>query len=140
MIRTTLGAVALLFAFPLYGAATAQSPPQQGFPAVPPVAAPVDGAYKTDHGKMNLMQVGADVEGTYAHGSITGRMQGDVLEGWWAQQTSPQRCDTPRMETHHWGRVRFRFDAERKMFLGRFGYCETGPSSPWNGTRNSPGA
>ena len=109
------------------GAAVASDVP--GAPAGTPVA----GTYGSDYGNVDLRQIGPEVQGNYDLGRISGRVEGDVLKGYWLKQGAG--CTTEVMGTRNWGRLEFRFDPARRSFLGYYSYCEALPTSPWNGTR-----
>ena len=91
---------------------------------------------------MNLRQNGRAVTGSYSSdgGEIAGEMNGNVLEGWWIENGSNERCATARNGRHHWGRVRWTFDGDR--FAGTWSYCDKPVASGggWNGERIGPAA
>ena len=100
---------------------------------VVPAGASVSGQYGTDYGGMTLIQSGADVQGNYDLGRIAGRMEGDLLKGYWLKQGGS--CATEVMGTRNHGRLEFRFDAARQSFLGYYGNCDGLPTNAWNGRR-----
>jgi hypothetical protein len=109
--------------------------PSAAEPAAAPAAAgaSVGGDYGTDYGSMTLVQSGADVQGNYDLGRIAGRVEGDVLKGYWLKQGDS--CPREVMGTRNYGRLEFRFDATRQSFLGYYGYCDGLPTNAWNGRR-----
>ena len=79
---------------------------------------------------MTLNAVGRQVTGRYTsdNGEIVGAMIGNVLEGYWIEDSSSQRCSTPRKGRHRWGRIRYVFEGNH--FSGQWSYCDKGS---WNG-------
>lgn len=86
--------------------------------------AQVGGRWKTSEGELTLEQTGQQVGGHYSKdgGEIVGVIDGNVLEGWWIENASGQRCATARNGRHHWGRVRWTFEGDR--FTGAWSYCD----------------
>lgn len=104
-------------------------------------AANVAGKWKTSEGELTLNQTGNRVQGTYANdgGEIEGEVRGNVLEGWWIENSSGQNCGVERNGRRHWGRVRWVFEADR--FVGGWNYCDrsVGPEDRrWTGERIGP--
>jgi hypothetical protein len=97
---------------------------------VPPLHA-IAGTYETDRGDMQIDETG----GTYGryNGRITiTRIDGDNVEGTWAQDGSIQRCPDGTYD----GRFRFRFDTSG--FTGTYGECDEPPTArPWVGARDA---
>jgi hypothetical protein len=59
-----------------------------------------------------------------------------VLEGFWIENGSSQRCASPKNGRHHWGRIRWSFEADK--FAGNWSYCDSPPpekGSNWTGER-----
>ncbi|MFN3593946.1 MAG: hypothetical protein ACK4TK_04610 [Thiobacillaceae bacterium] len=101
---------------------------------VPGGAVNVAGQWRTSEGVMTLTQNGRVVVGHYTNdgGEIVGEMHDNVLEGYWIENGSAERCPSARNGRHHWGRIRFTFSGER--FSGTWSYCDkpaTGNS--WTG-------
>jgi len=97
----------------------------------------IAGRWQTSWGEMTLSQSVASVSGTYAsdNGQITGDLNGNVLEGYWIEDSSGQQCSTPLEGRHYWGRVRMIFDPTSASFKTEWGYCNgTLENSDWNGT------
>ena len=67
-------------------------------------------------------------------GLINGTLDGDLLSGYWIQQTSQRRCAEQKFETYFWGRLEFSFDSD-DVFSGRWGYCEGMVQRRWNGSK-----
>lgn len=100
------------------------------------------GSWRTSEGSMNL-QFAADgqddtiLSGSYSQdgGRIEGYIQQNILNGYWAENGSAQRCSTPRLGTYHWGRIRFNLNDAGNAFTGKWSYCDAEPSSSWTGSR-----
>ncbi|MGF1576959.1 MAG: hypothetical protein ACFCU9_13685 [Cyanophyceae cyanobacterium] len=99
----------------------------------------VSGVWDTSEGQMTFQQQGSSVTATYTqdNGRIEGTMTGNVLEGYWSEDGSAQRCDTPINGRYHWGRIRFVFNGD--AFEGVWSYCGEEPTRSWTGTRLSGG-
>jgi hypothetical protein len=98
----------------------------------------VAGKWKTSEGELTLNQSGNRITGKYTNdgGEIVGEMRGIVLEGFWIENGSSQRCASPKNGRHYWGRIRWSFEADR--FAGAWSYCEDSPpekGNTWNGDR-----
>ena len=100
----------------------------------------ISGRWATSEGQMTLSQTGSTVTGVYAqdNGHITGTFNNNVLDGYWYEDSSGQRCQSPRtngagQSTYYWGGIKFQFSNDQ--FTGRWGYCESNSASPWSGTR-----
>jgi hypothetical protein len=98
----------------------------------------VAGKWKTTEGELTLNQSGNQITGKYTNdgGEIVGEIRGNVLEGFWIENGSSQRCASPKNGRHHWGRIRWSFEADR--FAGSWSYCDSPPpekGSNWTGER-----
>lgn len=102
----------------------------------------ISGRWKTSEGEMTLVQQGASVTGRYSsdNGEIAGQMSGNVLEGWWIEDSANERCATAKNGRHHWGRIRYVFDGGK--FTGQWSYCDKPLGGGWSGERigAAPGA
>jgi hypothetical protein len=67
-------------------------------------------------------------------GLINGTLDGDLLSGYWIQQTSQRRCAEQTFETLFWGRLELSFDSD-DAFSGRWGYCDDMVQRQWNGSK-----
>jgi hypothetical protein len=95
------------------------------------------GTWDTTFGLATLQQDGAAVRGNYStDGRVEGTLQGNVLDGYWSQAWSQQPCDSEKLGTRFWGRLRWTF-TDNNSFKGDYGFCEKEPTSSWNGTRRS---
>ncbi|NJL99173.1 MAG: hypothetical protein HC924_10360 [Synechococcaceae cyanobacterium SM2_3_2] len=99
----------------------------------------VSGVWDTSEGQMTIQQQGSSVTATYTqdNGRIEGTLIGNVWEGFWSEDGSAQRCDTPINGRYHWGRIRFVFDGN--AFQGTWSYCGEEPTRSWTGTRSGSG-
>jgi hypothetical protein len=83
------------------------------------------GTWSGDWGTLLLGREGNRVLGAYTtmSGTIVGKIEGDILRGWWS--------DPPRTEPQHLGRVEFRlFRKDGDLYLdGRY---RIGTSDDWN--------
>jgi len=68
-------------------------------------------------------------------GRVLGQYRGGVLDGYWVEEKSRQRCDTEKDGSFYWGKVLFSFDESRTRFDGYWGYCNKRPSSKWRGSK-----
>ncbi|HNQ03039.1 MAG TPA: hypothetical protein PKH69_00355 [Thiobacillaceae bacterium] len=97
----------------------------------------VAGRWRTSEGELTLIQHGRGVQGRYTSdgGEIVGEMNGNVLEGYWIENGSSERCATAKNGRHHWGRIRWTFEGNR--FTGSWSYCEkpVAGGGGWNGER-----
>ena len=96
----------------------------------------VAGQWRTSEGVMTLTQNGRAVTGNYTNdgGEIVGEMNDNVLEGWWIENSSNERCAAPKNGRYYWGRIRFTFSGER--FAGTWSYCDKPATvNPWTGER-----
>jgi hypothetical protein len=86
-------------------------------------------------GSIFFHQSGTHIRAHYTthEGTITGRLRGNVLEGYWVQPTSDQRCSTPHDNSFYWGKLIWTFTANN--FTGTWGYCEAEPQNATQGKR-----
>ncbi|MGA1862011.1 choice-of-anchor C family protein [Deferribacter thermophilus] len=94
----------------------------------------VAGSWDTNFGKMNLIQRGNTVTGSYTHdkGRITGTISGNILIGRWSEYPSYK---PPRDA----GDLQFVFSKDGTKFTGkwRYGFCGNTWDGTWNGTKIS---
>ena len=106
-------------------------------PGAQPGAAGIAGKWRSSEGEVTLTQSGRAVKGGYANdgGEIVGEMNGNVLEGYWIENGSAERCATPKNGRHHWGRIRWTFEGGK--FSGTWSYCDKPVASGggWSGER-----
>jgi hypothetical protein len=107
------------------------------------VKANINGMWKSSEGTITFSEsedpVGK-VSGTYTqdNGVIAGWINGDnVLNGYWIEDKSNQRCSTALNGRYYWGRVRFSFTSVYKpyTFDGAWGYCNSEPTTRWTGAK-----
>jgi hypothetical protein len=88
-------------------------------------------------GAMVFSQTGSDIQGTYAfkNGSISGKLAGATLDGYWYQGSSDRRCSYQKFNSFFWGKIKLNF--KPPDFTGQWGYCEDEPSpgNGWTGHR-----
>lgn len=112
-------------------------------PELPPAGAPggsIGGTWDTSFGTMVLPDsIAGGVFGPYSedNGRVIGDLRGSSLTGVWVEDGSDNECSTSRDGSTAWGRIDFTFDAERRVFSGRWGYCDGELSRDWEGTRVS---
>ena len=98
----------------------------------------VTGKWRTSEGELTLVQSGRSVTGSYTSdgGEIVGEMNGNVLEGFWIENGSAERCATAKNGRHYWGRIRWTFEGGR--FTGNWSYCDkpVAGGGGWNGERS----
>lgn len=95
----------------------------------------VAGRWRTSEGEMTLTQQGGSVRGNYTNdgGEVVGQMSGNVLEGFWIENGSSERCATAKNGRFHWGRIRYVFEGGK--FTGQWSYCDKPLSGAWTGER-----
>lgn len=93
------------------------------------------GVWDTSEGVLTFIQSGSMVTGNYSqdNGKIDGIMTGVVLDGYWAETSSGQRCATPHNGNYYWGRIHFVFSGN--TFSGAWGYCDANPDHSWTGKK-----
>ncbi len=94
---------------------------------IPPsqiVSQPVAGKWKTNWGEMELTVNGDYVTGGYSvdQGTIEGKLNGNILDGYWTEAQSGKRCAVQRNGSYYWGKLRFVF--EGNIFRGNWSYCD----------------
>ncbi|MBA6412466.1 OmpA family protein [Parahaliea sp. F7430] len=81
-----------------------------------------------DIGIIELRREKGELVGEYTsdNGRIRGEMTSDtVLEGYWIEDGSRQRCDSEKAGSYYWGRLKLEFDsAELDKFEGQWSYCD----------------
>lgn len=89
----------------------------------------------SEGGAMTIRQDGSKISGTYTMkgGIITGKLSGNVLDGYWIQNSSGKRCDSSRNDSYYWGVMQLIFTDQ--SYSGNYGWCEDKPTNPWNGNR-----
>jgi hypothetical protein len=98
----------------------------------------IAGKWRSSEGEVTLTQSGRGVKGGYTSdgGEIVGEMNGNVLEGYWIENSSGERCATAKNGRHHWGRIRWTFDGGK--FVGNWSYCDkpVAGGGGWTGERS----
>jgi hypothetical protein len=97
----------------------------------------IAGIWRSSEGTITFQQSGSNVSATYTqdNGVLEGSISGNVLTGYWIEDGSNRRCNTPRSGRYYWGRIRFVFDGS--SFRGLWGYCNDEPARTWTGDRRS---
>lgn len=97
----------------------------------------IAGKWRSSEGELFLTQSGTSVTGSYSSdgGEIVGEMNGNVLEGYWIENSSNERCASAKNGRHHWGRIRWAFDGNK--FSGTWSYCDkpVAGGGRWTGER-----
>jgi hypothetical protein len=103
--------------------------------ATSPSSNSIAGVWKSSEGTITFQQAKSNVLASYTqdNGVIQGSMSGNVLMGYWIEDGSDRRCNTPRSGRYYWGRIRFVFNGS--SFAGLWGYCDDEPSRAWTGNR-----
>ncbi|WP_236144002.1 hypothetical protein [Nostoc sp. CMAA1605] len=103
----------------------------------PEISNSIAGVWNSSEGTITVQQSGSRVSATYTqdNGVIEGSMSGNVLTGYWNEDSSNRRCNTSRNGRYYWGRIRFVFDNSK--FSGLWGYCDDEPSRTWTGNRRN---
>ncbi len=126
MTTKTLAALALLSTAALAQAAAPQKP--------------LTGTWTTDFGNVRMVEgKQGEVSGTYDtdDGRITGSLANGVISGFWVESASDYTCDTAKMGSRHWGRIRFELNSAGSGWTGIWSYCdyEYVEGNVWNGKR-----
>jgi len=93
------------------------------------------GVWDTSEGVLAFTQNGYAVAGSYSqdNGKIDGTINGAVLDGYWTESSSGQRCPTAHNGNYYWGKIHFVFSGN--TFTGAWGYCTANPDHPWTGKK-----
>lgn len=102
--------------------------------------APASGTWTTDFGTVRLVEdAQGGISGSYEtdDGRITGKIENGVIDGFWVETASDYTCDTAKMGSRHWGRIRFELNSTRTAWTGIWSYCdyEYLEGNVWNGKR-----
>ena len=64
-------------------------------------------------------------------------IENGVIDGFWVESASDYTCDTAKMGSRHWGRIRFELNSARTAWTGIWSYCdyEYLVGNVWNGKR-----
>jgi hypothetical protein len=102
------------------------------------IAGSVSGKWRSSEGEVTLTQSGRAVQGGYNNdgGEIVGEMNGNVLEGYWIENSSGERCATAKNGRYYWGRIRWTFESGK--FVGNWSYCDkpVAGGGGWSGERS----
>jgi hypothetical protein len=103
--------------------------------ATSPSSNSIAGVWKTSEGTITFQEAESNVLASYTqdNGVLQGSMSSNVLTGYWIEDGSARRCNTPRSGRYYWGRIRFVFNGS--SFAGLWGYCDDEPSRAWTGNR-----
>jgi hypothetical protein len=96
----------------------------------------IEGVWKTSQGIATLRLQGTKLHGTYSNdnGELIGEMTyPQRFEGFWIEDSSSEKCTTPKNGRYHWGRVIWTFDDHMCSFRGTWSYCDAKPDSGWSG-------
>lgn len=88
----------------------------------------------SNHQAKELIGVYINTKTDQLDGLINGTLDGNLLSGYWIQQTSQRRCAEQTFETLFWGRLELSFDSD-DAFSGRWGYCDDMVQRQWNGRK-----
>jgi hypothetical protein len=102
--------------------------------------APITGTWTTDFGSVRLTEdKQGQITGSYEtdNGRITAKNANGVIEGFWVESASDYTCDTAKMGSRHWGRIRFELNSAGTAWTGIWSYCdyEYVEGAIWNGKR-----
>jgi hypothetical protein len=101
---------------------------------------PASGTWTTDFGTVRLVEdAQGAISGSYEtdDGRITGKIENGVIDGFWVETASDYTCDTAKMGSRHWGRIRFELNSTRTAWTGIWSYCDYDyvDGAVWNGKR-----
>ncbi len=142
-----IAASALGVAFVILGGAVHLNPASLPAPPAPPSAPTAEPRYDVSGTWPNTKDFGVMRLVHYEDGHVTGeygddegrffqaRIKGMVLDGYWVEKKSKERCNSSKDGSHYWGRVRMQFSADAKSLKGSWGYCNNHPTNTWNGSR-----
>lgn len=100
----------------------------------------VTGTWTSDFGTVRMIEdrQGA-IRGSYEtdNGRITAKIENGVIEGFWVETASDYTCETLKMGSPYWGRLRFELNSARTGWTGIWSYCdyEFVEGNVWNGSR-----
>ena len=97
---------------------------------------PVKETWTTSEGTLTIGVLPFSFEGTYDQDNgrmIGAQTDGTTYAGYWGEDSSNTECPTSMLGTKYWGRITFTFDAARKHFDGKWGYCGDAPDRDWTG-------
>ena len=115
--------------------------------AAAPAAPDISGSWDTTYGPLvfsvtDIRDAQGNVTGKAAEapyrsegGTVSGELRGSILDGYWHEPHSSNRCSTQRRGTYYWGRIRFTFNPGADAYDGVWGYCDEAPERGWTGTR-----
>ena len=86
------------------------------------------GAWDSSWGDVWVMPSGPGYEGNYTedNGRFWLEFTGHVFEGYWAEDLSNERCDTPVLGSYYWGRLELGNSDAYPGFQMLWGYCDWG--------------
>jgi len=87
--------------------------------------------WETNWGKMHLQKEGEKIKGTYSddNGEVIGKLtDANTMEGYWIEDESDHKCDTPKNGRYYWGRLKMTFSNNMSTFDALWGYCNDTPS------------
>jgi hypothetical protein len=100
----------------------------------------ISGQWNSNEGLITFTQTGTSVAALYSqdNGHITGTFFNNILDGYWYENSSDQRCSVAQtnkdgQSTFYWGRIKFQFNND--TFTGTWGYCDSNSGHTWNGSR-----
>ncbi|MFV1962500.1 MAG: hypothetical protein ACC658_11810 [Acidimicrobiia bacterium] len=67
-------------------------------------------------------------------GRLVGTIRGSIIEGYWVEAGSSEKCSTSKDGSYHWGRIVATLEASGRRFNGKWGYCDENPTREWTGT------
>lgn len=101
---------------------------------------PVTGTWTTDFGTVRLIEDRqGGIRGSYDTdgGRLSGKIENGVIDGFWVESASDYTCDTLKMGSPYWGRIRFELNSAGTGWTGVWSYCdyEYVKGNIWNGKR-----
>ncbi|MFL5297798.1 MAG: hypothetical protein ACJ798_15595 [Phenylobacterium sp.] len=127
----------LIAALLLIAAPVAAKTPAHHAPAPPPPPFDFGGGWDSNLGDLRVEQEGSHFTATYpsSHGRLSAEVKGNVAEGYWAQSTGSQRCDTMKLDSPYWGRIEMIAQPGGHRFEGSWSYCGGSPNISVEGKR-----
>ncbi len=67
-------------------------------------------------------------------GRVLGTLRGSIIDGYWVETDSNEKCSTAKDGSYYWGRIVATLEARGPRFNGKWNYCDGTPNKDWTGT------
>ena len=111
-----------------------------GYADGPAASTTFEGRWATaEFGEARFEESNGRVRGTYAwnDGQVSGDVDGNRLNGIWAQSSSGRRCNSQQLGSAYWGRFGLQLSTDGERWSGGWSYCDEPEATGggWNGKR-----